>query len=168
MKRDNINYEALERAGECSISTLSTGSIDYNEVLEFIQKLVKDNNFNVLAICYDIYNSDFLTPKLELIAPIVQIKQRNLEMSEGIKTFKEEVRNGKVKLSNKNLLKIANHNLVITENDSGLVYMKKNRYGNKIDPMFATMDAFVFINNERLLDPDRVVFDDAYYSNYSF
>jgi phage terminase large subunit-like protein len=98
----------------------------------------------------------------------VQIKQRNLEMSEGIKTFKEEVRNGKVKLSNKNLLKIANHNLVITENDSGLVYMKKNRYGNKIDPMFATMDAFVFINNERLLDPDRVVFDDAYYSNYSF
>lgn len=168
MKRDNINYEALERAGECSISTLSTGSIDYNEVLEFIQKLVKDNQFNVLAICYDVYNSDFLTPKLELIAPIVQIKQRNLEMSEGIKTFKEEVRNGKIKLSNKNLLKIANHNLVITENDSGLVYMKKNRYGNKIDPMFATIDAFIFVNNERLLDPDRVIYDDDYYSNYDF
>ncbi|KAF0501108.1 terminase TerL endonuclease subunit [Pediococcus pentosaceus] len=167
-KADKIPYQSLERAGMLSITTDKNGIIQYDEVIQFIKNYIADNHLNPLAVCYDPFNASIIEGKMEEIAPAVKIRQRNIEMSEAIKNLNQWTREGRVQFSKNELFRIGNRNVQIVENDSGLVYGSKKRNGNKIDNIFATWDAMTFITNENLMDPDRVIFDDDYYSNYDF
>lgn len=166
-KRENINYEALERAGECSISKLETGSVNYDDVYEFVADLIEKNQLKDVVICYDPYNSGFIIDKLAKDYTCVEIRQRALEFSPSISEFKEFIRDGKIYVSDKELLKIANHNAIVQFNSSGLKYIDKAKNVNKIDPLMALLDGYIYVKNNKL-NQDHIVYDDDYFANYKF
>ena len=51
--RDIIDYREMERNGYCTITNLQSGIINSNQVLDYIERYILDNNLDVEAICYD-------------------------------------------------------------------------------------------------------------------
>ncbi|MDF9446139.1 terminase large subunit, partial [Limosilactobacillus mucosae] len=65
IKRDGIDYRALARRGEVTISRLDSGIINYDDVFDYIVDLVNHYDFNVKQIAYDPYQSAALIAKLD-------------------------------------------------------------------------------------------------------
>lgn len=53
------------KAGECSITQLESGIVDYDQVFQFIQDLIQENDLECMGICYDPYNANSLISKAE-------------------------------------------------------------------------------------------------------
>src|SRR5699024_9337209 len=54
-ERDLIDYRQLSEDGFCTITDLSSGIINTNQVLDYIETYVNRHNLDVQAICYDPY-----------------------------------------------------------------------------------------------------------------
>ena len=55
IERDLIDYRQLSEDGFCTITDLSSGIINTNQVLDYIETYVNRHNLDVQAICYDPY-----------------------------------------------------------------------------------------------------------------
>ncbi|PJN91153.1 terminase TerL endonuclease subunit, partial [Bacillus sp. mrc49] len=75
MKRDKIDYSALETEGFCTITTKESGIIDYKDVINFIHSLVERFNFNVKGIFYDEWSAAPFITELEDLYPLVAVRQ---------------------------------------------------------------------------------------------
>ncbi|MZV29335.1 terminase large subunit, partial [Lactiplantibacillus plantarum] len=65
MKQDNINYKALATAGECDITDLESGVIDYQDIFDFIKRMVTENDLKVEAVTYDPWSFGYLLSQFE-------------------------------------------------------------------------------------------------------
>ena len=54
-KRDGVSYTNLERIGECEITTLESGVIDNERVMEKLEEMVIENDWEVQGIYFDPY-----------------------------------------------------------------------------------------------------------------
>lgn len=64
-KKDGLNYRKLEQEGECSITQLESGIVDYEQVFEFIQSLIEENELDLQGICYDPFNANSIISMAE-------------------------------------------------------------------------------------------------------
>lgn len=143
-KRDGLPYRELEKAGECSITTLESGIIDYEQVFDFIQDLVQVNDLDVLGICYDPYNANSLIAMAEKANyPMLEVRQGTLTLNVPTRTFREQVFEQNIIHRKNTILTHAVNNAIIKEDNSGL-QINKSKNSNKIDPIAALINAYVF------------------------
>src|SRR5699024_3423656 len=96
-KKDGLKYRELEKQGECSISQLDSGIIDYLQVFEFIQWLVQENSLDLQGICYDPYNANSLISMAEQANyPMLEVRQGTLTLNVPTRTFREQVAEGNI------------------------------------------------------------------------
>lgn len=149
MKADNINYQALADAGECDITDLESGVINYQDVFDFIKRMVTDNDLKVEAICYDPWSFGYLLGQFEAEDwPLIETAQNNKTLSFPTKQFKEYLLNGQVTHPNNNLLGFAVDNSVLIYDSTGNCRINKMKNNEKIDPLAALMNAWVYTSNE--------------------
>lgn len=167
MKADNINYKKLAERGECDITTLESGVIDYSSIFEFIKNMVDQNNLNTLAICYDPWSFGYLLGDFEKQDyPLIETAQNNKTLSFPTKQFKECLLNGQIKHSDNKLLSIAIDNAILIYDSTMSCRIDKTRANNKIDPVAALMNAWVFCSSQMIEGNDKA--DNDYYKSKEF
>ncbi|MGE7691336.1 terminase large subunit [Lysinibacillus sp. NPDC097214] len=142
IKRDGINYVALEQEGECSITKLASGIIDYEDIFNWIMQFIQDNELNVQAICYDKWNANTLITKLEKEhLPLVEVRQGVFTLNTPTRTFREQLYDGNIIHSKNKLLTYAVNNAILKIDNNGVI-INKNRNSERIDPIAALMNAY--------------------------
>lgn len=145
IERDLIDYRQLENDGYCTITDLSSGIINTNQVLDYIETYVNRHNLDVQAICYDPYSIHGVLAEIERrewFYDLYEIRQGPQTLSNPNLDFRLNVINGDVKHHKNPLLDTAVKNAVAKNvNDSIMIEKKMNRH--KIDPLMATIFAYV-------------------------
>lgn len=158
IERDLIDYRQLENDGYCTITDLSSGIINTNQVLDYIETYVNRHNLDVQAICYDPYIiSSVLADmeKREWYYDLYEIRQGPATLSSPILDFKLKTINGEIKHEKNPLLDIAVKNAMAKNtNDSIMIEKKKNR--EKIDPLMSSIFAYV-IASEHEWDVETIM-----------
>lgn len=143
-KRDGVSYTDLERRGYCEITTLESGVIDDERVLEKLEEMIYTNEWEVQAICYDPYQFGSLLAMIEKRHPewpLVQVSQTTMLLNMPTKQFRDDVKSGKIKHSGNPLLTMAFYNAFIKTDNNGM-RIDKNKNSNKIDPADAGLNAY--------------------------
>ena len=143
-KRDGVSYTNLERRGYCEITTLESGVIDDERVLEKIEEMVYQNDWEVNGICFDPYQFGTLLTMIEKRHPewpLIEVSQTTMVLNMPTKQFRDDVKNGKIKHSGNPLLTMAVNN-AYTKVDNNGMRIDKNKNSNKIDPLDAGLDAY--------------------------
>lgn len=147
-RRDNISYRRLEQRGECEISTLDSGIIDYSRIYDFINKLIDDNKLDLQAIAFDPYNANTLITDLEKQNyPMIEVRQGAITLSIPIREFQEQIYNNQIVHSDNKLLTYAVNNAVLRYDSQNNVLIDKTQYTTRIDPLAALLDAFTIGKN---------------------
>ena len=143
IKRDGIDYRSMERAGECTITKLSSGIIDYDEVFDYIQSLIGKYNWTVKYIAYDPYNFDNLLTKFDKANyPMYEVRQGTKTLNIPTRTFREELFAGNIQHGKNKILSYAVNNAILKIINNGW-QIDKARNTNRIDPIAALMNAYV-------------------------
>ncbi len=143
-KRDGLSYRELERVGECSITQLESGIVDYEQVFSFIKDLITLNDLECLGICYDPYNANSLVAMAEKANyPMLEVRQGTLTLNVPTRTFRQQVFEGNIVHAKNTILTHAVNNAIIKEDNNG-IQINKAKNANKIDPIAALMNAYVF------------------------
>ena len=143
-KRDGVSYTNLERQGYCEITTLESGVIDDERVLEKIEEMVYQNDWEVNGVCFDPYQFGTLLTMIEKRHPewpLIEVSQTTMVLNMPTKQFRDDVKNGKIKHSGNPLLTMAVNN-AYTKVDNNGMRIDKNKNSNKIDPLDAGLDAY--------------------------
>ncbi|CAM2759634.1 phage terminase, large subunit [Streptococcus acidominimus] len=143
-KRDGVSYTNLERQGECEITTLESGVIDDERVMEKLEEMIYVNDWEVQGIYFDPYQFGSMLTMIEKRHPewpLVQIPQTTMVLNMPTKQFRDDVKLGKIKHSGNQLLTMAVNN-AFTKVDQNGMRIDKNKNSNKIDPLDALLDAY--------------------------
>lgn len=145
IERDLIDYRQLSEEGYCTITNLSSGIINTNQVLDYIETYVNRHNLDVQAICYDPYSIHGVLAEIERrewYYDLYEIRQGPQTLSNPNLDFRLNVINGDIKHHKNPLLDTAVKNAVAKNvNDSIMIEKKMNRH--KIDPLMSTIFAYV-------------------------
>ncbi|WP_260201526.1 terminase large subunit, partial [Lactiplantibacillus pentosus] len=165
MKADNINYQALASAGECSVTDLESGVIDYQNIFDFIKRMVDENDLKVEAICYDPWSFGYLLGQFEKEDwPLVETAQNNKTLSFPTKQFKEYLLNKQITHPNNHLLSIAVDNAILIYDSTGNCRTDKMKNNEKIDPLASLLNSWVYTSNE-LIEGESNEADNSYYES---
>ncbi|WP_222848609.1 terminase TerL endonuclease subunit, partial [Lactiplantibacillus plantarum] len=168
MKQDNINYKALATAGECDITDLESGVIDYQDIFDFIKRMVTENDLKVEAVTYDPWSFGYLLSQFEKEDwSLVETSQNNKTLSFPTKQFKEYLLNGQITHPNNHLLAIAVSNSVLIYDSTGNCRINKMKNNEKIDPLAALMNSWVYTSNELIEGTDNEA-DNEFYTSDEF
>ncbi|HEM3192940.1 TPA: terminase large subunit [Streptococcus suis] len=143
-KRDGVSYTNLERQGYCEITTLESGVIDDERVMEKLEEMVYTNEWEVHGICYDPYQFGSLLTMIEKRHPewpLIQVSQTTMVLNMPTKQFRDDMKQGKIKHSGNPLLTMAFNN-AFTKVDNNGMRIDKNKNSNKIDPADAGLNAY--------------------------
>jgi len=141
-KVDKTPYRQYEEQGYCQISTLESGLIDYDAMIEWLIIFVNSNNLHVKSVAYDPAYANIIVQKLDGIFDLVEVPQRQTILSAPTKDFKYQVDNCNVISAENPLLDRAIYNAITTEKNDLLVIDKQSNR-NKIDPIDALLNAWL-------------------------
>ncbi|MGV3408566.1 terminase TerL endonuclease subunit, partial [Streptococcus agalactiae] len=139
-----VSYSNLERQGYCEITTLESGVIDDERVLEKIEELIYINEWEVHGICLDPYQFGTLLTMIEKRHPewpLIEVSQTTMVLNMPTKQFRDDLKKGKIKHSGNPLLTMAANNAYIKTDNNGM-RIDKNKNSNKIDPLDAVLDGY--------------------------
>lgn len=165
--RDGLPYRELEKVGECSITQLESGIVDYDQVFEFIEDLIETNDLECLGICYDPYNANSLISKAEKANyPMIEVRQGILTLNVPTRSFREQLYDKKIIHPKNTILTHAVNNAIIKEDNNG-IQINKSKNSNKIDPIVALINAHVFaMNHFETVEGKKA--DNEFYTSESF
>lgn len=160
--RDKIDYQMLIDKGYATSSRLKSGFIDYTQVIEFIADKIRENNLNVVSMCYDPHMMDKFIPEWErrfdgtelIDIQFIEVSQSFLNLSEPIKEFQLQVHERNILHSNNPNLNIAINNAVIRYDNNRNVILDKQKAREKIDPLVALITAYAIAKNHDYKDVD--------------
>ncbi|WP_436895155.1 terminase large subunit [Mammaliicoccus sciuri] len=144
-ERDMIDYNQLSKDGFCTITDLQSGVINSNQVLDYMERYILDNQLKVQAICYDPHAIHGFLAEIERRRwgyDLIEIRQGSQTLSNPVIDFRLKVIDGQIKHHRNPLLDIAVKNAIAKNvNDSLMIEKKLNR--EKIDPVMSTIFAYV-------------------------
>jgi phage terminase large subunit-like protein len=147
IKRDGIDYVSMEKAGECTITRLDSGIIDYDSLVEYVQNLIGKYNWTVKAIAYDPYNAQTVITKFEkLNYPLFEVRQGTKTLNIPTRNFRDLLFDGKIKHNGNKILAYAVNNAVIKVLNNGW-QLDKDKNSNRIDPIAALINSYVAAMN---------------------
>ena len=142
-KRDGIDYQAAAQHGECSVSSLESGLIDYDSVFDYVMKFVGEHNLNVKYLVFDPYKwADLVNRFEEAGLPQLQLTQSYKNLSIPIGKFKEELVKGNILHTSNKMLAYNVSNAILKYNFNGQALLDKTKKQNKIDCLAALIDAW--------------------------
>lgn len=145
IERDIIDYRQLAKDGYCTITDLSSGIINTDQVLDYIDTYINKCELDIQAICYDPHAIHGVLAEMERrnwFYDLYEIRQGSQTLSNPNIDFRLKVMNGEIKHHKNPLLDTAVKNAVAKNtNDSVMIEKKMNR--EKIDPLMATIFAYV-------------------------
>jgi len=166
-KKDGLPYRKLEQAGECSITQLESGIVDYEQVFDFIQRLIEENELELQGICYDPFNANSIISMAEKENyPMIEVRQGTRTLNVPTRTFREQVFAGNI-IHPKNTILTHAVNNALTKEDNNGIQINKAKNSNKIDPIAALMNAYVFAMNH-YENQERSVADNEFYKSEAF
>lgn len=143
IKKDGFNYRQGEQDGECSITKLESGVIDYNEVLQYILSLIHKNKFNVLGICYDAWSFGYLLAEFDKQnLPLIEVRQGTQTLSIPTIKFRDNLFNGNIKHADNKLLAYTVNNAILKYDSNNNPIIDKSTNSNKIDALAGLMNAY--------------------------
>lgn len=158
IERDLIDYRQMSQHGYCTLTNLQSGIINSNQVLDYIEKYIIENNLDVQAICYDPHAIHGFIAEIEKRNwryELIEIRQGAMTLSNPVIDFRLKVIDRQIKHHKNPLLDIAIKNAVSKNiNDSVMIEKKLNR--EKIDPLMSTIFAYV-IASEHEWDKKRAL-----------
>lgn len=149
-KRDGMNYTFLQSIGECKITDLESGVIDYDEAYEWLEHFIYDNDLDLQSISFDPYQYGHILTLIEKNHPEwlqAEIKQTSLVLNMPTKQLRDDVIDLKVRHSGNKLLTAAVNN-AMTKVDNNGMRIDKNKNSNRIDPLDALLDAYAMCYTE--------------------
>ncbi|CAM3291779.1 terminase large subunit [Vagococcus fessus] len=165
-KRDGLDYRYLESIGECDITNLESGVIDYDFVFRWLEDFVISNRLDVQFICYDPYQFGHILTMIEKYHPewqMFEVRQGTRTLSMPTKQFRDDVINKTIRHDGNNILTSSVNNAITMEDNNGL-RINKAKNSNKIDPIDAGLNAFSVCYTEgfddALIDDDYILSDD--------
>lgn len=142
-RRDNISYTRLQDRGECDITTLDSGVIDYSKIYDFVNNLIDNNDLDLQAVCYDPWNMNTLLTDFEKQGyPMIEVRQGAITLSVPIREFKEAIYNKNIVHSDNKLLEYAVNNAVLRYDSQNNVLLDKTKYETRIDPLAALLNSW--------------------------
>lgn len=142
IKRDGIDYIEREKQGECTITSLDSGIVDYEEVFEWTINFVQENDLNVLGICFDPWNANSLITRFEKENyPLIEVRQGVYSLNVPTRTFREQLYDGNIIHPYNALFSYSINNAILKEDNNG-VQINKSKNSNKIDPIVALINAY--------------------------
>ena len=145
IERDMIDYQLMSEHGYCTITDLQSGIINPTQVLNYIENYISQHNLDIQAICYDPYAIHSYLPEIEKRNwryELIEIRQGQQTLSNPNIDFRLKVINEEIKHHKNPLLDMAVKNAVAKNvNDAVMIEKKMNR--EKIDPLMATIFAYV-------------------------
>jgi phage terminase large subunit-like protein len=143
IKKDGFNYRQGEKDGECSITKLDSGVIDYTEVFQYIMDLIHDNQFIVQGICYDPYSFAYLLSEFEKAKmPLIEVRQGTQTLSIPTIKFRDNLFNGNIMHADNKLLEYTINNAILKYDSNNNPIIDKTENSNKIDAVAALMNAY--------------------------
>ncbi len=170
IKNDGFDYIAGEQRGECSITKLESGMIDYDDVLAYVLAMIDRNQWNVRAICYDPWSFGYLLPEFEKRdIPMVEVRQGQRTLSIPTVRFRDDLFNGKLKHPDNQLLAYAVNNAILKYDANNNPIIDKAKNATKITPVAALMNAYT-VAMDNLTNEKAGKADNAFYAsdNFSF
>lgn len=168
IKRDHFDYRKGEERGECSITKLESGVIDYDEIFQYILHLVDQYGLQVRGVCYDPYRFGELIPKFEKNTDyqLIQVRQGRKTLAQPTMQFREDLFNHKIKHDDNQLLKYAVNNAVIVYDRLQNPLIDKAKSQNKIDPLASLMNAYT--QAREAITGDQIKHDSDYFKSKDF
>ena len=162
IKRDGFDYISGASRGECSITKLESGMIDYDFILDLIER----NQWNVRAICYDPFAMGYLIPEFEKRdLPLLEVRQGVRTLSIPTTRFRDDLFNGQLKHPDNQLLAYAVNNAILKYDANNNPIIDKAHNATKIDPVAALMNAYTIAMDQ---NKESEVADNDFYSSDDF
>lgn len=141
VRKERVPYYEWEKAGYI---TFTPGEVvNYIYIIDYINNIKKEYNFNIKEICFDPWNANMLGAELLSQGYIcVEIRQGIRTLGEPTKVFREKVYNKEVVHDSNPILKWAVSNAIIDMDTNGNFKISKKASTQKVDPLAAVINAF--------------------------
>ena len=142
IQNDKIPYRQYENMGLIDISTLETGLVDIQFMVDWLVNFVYEYNLEVIGVYYDpvMINTVLSDLNNTFYEKLIEVPQRINYLSAPTRTLREMIRKGDIIHTGNPLLTRAMYNAVLKEtNDAIMIDKSMNR--NKIDPVDAVINA---------------------------
>lgn len=139
--RDEFDYLKAEELGHV---TISKGTIDYKEVIGYIEKYVEENELELVGVYYDPWGMTKFITDMRVMGvefPLVEVGQRMSILSEPIKEFRVNLVDGYIKHSDNSVLNYSVKNAVVKESNGELM-LDKPSANLKIDALASVINAY--------------------------
>lgn len=131
------------------------------------QSLIEVNDLDLQGVCYDPYNANSIISMAEKENyPMLEVRQGTKTLNVPTRTFREQVFAGNIIHSKNTILTHAVNNALTKEDNNG-IQINKAKNSNKIDPIAALMNAYVFAMNH-YENQERSVADNEFYKSEAF
>ncbi|GEK28511.1 terminase TerL endonuclease subunit [Furfurilactobacillus siliginis] len=145
IKQDGLDYEVLASQGFCEVTRRPSGTIDEQQVWEWLVDFIRINQLRVRAIVIDPNLADWLTKKVEHYQPawpLFRLAPTSYNLSNPTKDFQNRFINGEVKIKNDPLLIDGLNNAFLKEDKGGAIKIdRQNRTSDHIDSTDALINA---------------------------
>ena len=138
--KDKVPYDAWEQEGHLSVT--NTPIVDQTQVMEYVERICKENKWDIKTLCFDPANSSKLMMDLSNQGyECVEVYQSHKSLNESTAGFREEVFSKNIEYEYNPLLNFSMANAIVRQNN-GLIKIDKDATNKKIDPIDAILGAF--------------------------
>lgn len=143
IKRDGINYKLAEQEGFATITKNRFGTVNQQDVFDWLMDFVEKHDLEVLAVGYDSWGTGAFIRALEDLKDqwlLFPIRQGAKSLSEPTKFLQDGFNEGRFVMPSDRILKASLSNAILTDKDNQLL-IDKNINSAKIDVVDAIIDA---------------------------
>lgn len=145
-KQDNLNYRELAREGFCEITSNPSGTINYDQIWDWLERYISSNELNLKAIVVDPAFLTWFAKRVENYEPdwpYIPFKQTSLQLNQPTKGLQKAYIDGVVTQIKDPLLIDGLNNAVMVTDRGGMVKIdRQNRVSQHIDTADAVINAW--------------------------
>lgn len=145
-KQDNLNYRELSEQGFCEITKNSSGTINYDQIWDWLERYISSNKLNLKAIVVDPAFLTWFAQRVESYEPewpYIPFKQTSLQLNQPTKGLQKAYIDGIVTQIKDPLLIDGLTNAVMVTDKGGMVKIdRQNRVSQHIDTADAVINAW--------------------------
>ncbi|UQB60367.1 terminase large subunit [Lactiplantibacillus plantarum] len=144
-KQDGLDYQQLAQQGFCEITNTPSGTINPNQVYEWLVDYVKRHHLKVRAVCADPNLAKWFIKRISNYQPswpLIEVAPTSWKLSNPTKDFQSQFLNGDIKILDDPLLIDGLNNAILVEDKGGGVKIdRQNRTSDHIDTTDALINA---------------------------
>lgn len=145
-KQDNLDYRELAREGFCEITKNSSGTINYDQIWDWLERYISSNELNLKAIVVDPAFLTWFAQRVENYEPewpYIPFKQTSLQLNQPTKGLQKAYIDGIITQIKDPLLIDGLNNAVMVTDKGGMVKIdRQNRVSQHIDTADAIINAW--------------------------